>query len=161
MRSATLVLVLFVLFAGCASAQRTPPTDPAAFQAWALTIRVQDSAWMAFTTCGAQPMTWTNNEAIAEGDRDWIAEHEAEHRRHMASFGSCYAWHQWHSESWANDIETEARAFCASVRWATRTGRSTWLAALLKAAQWFSGYYEGRQWGMQEAAAALVYYCKP
>ena len=160
MKAVALTVLLLLLCAGRGLAQRTPPSDPAAFEAWALTVRVQDVAWWAYTTCGTRPMTWTNNEVIPESDREWIAEHEKNHREFMASFPSCYAWHQWHAESWANDVETEARAFCASARWATRTGRSSWLEAVLKAAQWFAGYYPNQPWGVQEATDAILYYCK-
>lgn len=116
--------------------------------------------WGAFTTCATRPKTWYGHE-IRPTLRPMIEAHEANHRALAAQFPSCADFYIWVRASLANNIELEARAFCAGAKADAATDRYRSLDdAITQHAAWLS---HGYPFGLSEAEAEVEIrkYCGP
>jgi hypothetical protein len=114
-------------------------------------------AW-AITVCRTRPVTWFSEE-MPEHARGMVEAHEAEHRRHMASFGSCEEFWAWRRADPEHEIIAEARAFCAGAKYEIAAGRHrSFLGAVREQALVFENY---QVWRLEDAVAAIIRNCDP
>jgi hypothetical protein len=114
-------------------------------------------AW-AITICRTRPVTWFSEE-MPEHARGMVEAHEAEHRRHMASFPSCEEFWAWRRADPEHEIIAEARAFCAGAKYEMAGGKHrSFLAAVREQALVFENYHV---WRLEDAVAAIIRNCDP
>jgi hypothetical protein len=169
MRAAALTVLLLALCAGRVSAQALTdtlgvkqrhvevPSNPDAFMDWALTIRVQDTHWGAFTTCGAFPVVWPRGD-LSPADTGNIGVHERDHVEVMAGFPTCRDFYVWKYADPQNEVMVEARAYCAGARYDWQTGRYPSLDAAVRAAASVLVLYWPHPWDFHRAYKAIKHY---
>jgi hypothetical protein len=126
-----------------------------------MVIRVSED-WAAYTTCDTRPKTWYGHEIPAERILMIVA-HEADHRQTMAWFPSCEAFRKWASADIRNEIELEARAFCAGAKEDARTGRMTLDEAIALHSEYLALAPAYSRFGLSQAEAEteIRRYCDP
>lgn len=117
--------------------------------------------WGAFTVCATRPKTWYGHE-VSHALRPMVEAHEADHRVWMAQFPTCDDYYTWVDASLENQIELEARAFCAGSKADVVSGRFRSLNdAITQAAAWLSHGYLHLALTEAAAEAEIRKYCGP
>lgn len=111
------------------------------------------------TVCldGFGALSWTQS-GMSEGERGEVEVHEEAHRVHMSEFPDCGAWRDWWQGGVRNWVEAEARAFCASSKYAAKRDAIPLEAAIYRSAIALSDYYPFGL-SLPEAAAAIRKAC--
>lgn len=129
----------------------------------ALVPVVLGEGWWAATTCGSTPTTWLNvtpDLAVPDSLLGMVLVHEADHRRMMASFGSCDAFRAWMAADPHHRVELEASGFCESARWLyAHHEQPSLLSAVVEESRSFAWYFW--QGDVQAAQAEIWKFCGP